>query len=90
MSDSAAEQVLGYLLGALEDAEMEQVQSRLESDRAYRREFLALRGALARIEVAAEGFTEEYEPSPGLAERTCALVFAQGKPSPRRAPRATA
>jgi hypothetical protein len=86
MSDSVREQVLGYLLGALEDAEMEQVQARLESDRAYRREFAGLRGVVAEIEAAGE----EYEPPAGLAERTCALVFAQGKPSPRRVPRGPA
>ena len=43
MTDVVREQVLGYLLGALDDAEMEQVRARLESEESYRLEWIALR-----------------------------------------------
>jgi len=80
MIDPVREQVLGYLLGALDDAEMEQVQARLQNDEAYRRQWAALRRQLEQLDAA----KPDVSPLPGLAERTCRRVFAQPKPSPRR------
>ena len=83
MIDVVREQVLGYLLGALDDAEMEQVRARLESDESYRVQWVELRRQLG--EPAA--LRSEFDPPPGLAERTCRLVFARVRPSPRRGTR---
>ena len=47
MIASVQEQVLGYLLGALDDAEMEQVHARLQSDEEYQRQWAILRQSLA-------------------------------------------
>ena len=43
MTDPVQEQLLGYLLGALDDAEMEQVRARLESEEAYQTAWAILR-----------------------------------------------
>ncbi len=83
MIDVVREQVLGYLLGALDDAEMEQVRTRLESEEAYRLEWIALRGKVDQLEAS----RIECDVPPGLARRTCEFVFSRVKPSPRRWPR---
>ncbi len=80
MTDAVREQVLGYLLGALDDAEMEQVRARLDSEDAYRRQWRVLGRLLEEFE-AGRG---EPDVPPGLAQRTCQFVFAHLKSSPRR------
>ncbi len=69
-------QLLGHLLGALDDGEQESLDSRLEYDGACREEFLRWRRRLSRL----EALRPEYEPPPGLAERTCRYVAAHGAP----------
>jgi hypothetical protein len=71
MSDSVQEQLIGYLLGALDEAEAEAVQQRLAVDPQYREQYVQLRRQLERLEVV----LTEPQPPPGLAERTCRLVF---------------
>jgi len=80
MTDAVREQVLGYLLGALDDAEMEQVRARLDSEEAYRLEWRALGRQLEQLEAGRAGL----DLPPGLAQRTCQFVFSHLRSSPRR------
>jgi prepilin-type processing-associated H-X9-DG protein len=64
------EQLLGYLLGALDCSEHEEVEHRLAVDREWQRELESLQGCLQPLEAT----RQETEPPPGLAERTCATV----------------
>jgi hypothetical protein len=75
MSDRARENVLGYLLGALDDSEMEEVAVRLEVDPVYQRQLLEVRRRLAPLQ-ALENEAAECQPPKGLARRTCDFVFA--------------
>lgn len=69
------EQLLGYLLGALDTADQEAVESRLAEDPELRRELELLRKSLTPLE---EG--EELDPPPGLSARTCEYVMARRGP----------
>jgi hypothetical protein len=80
MTDRVREQLLGYLLGALDDSEAESVAARLQQRADLRRELTRLRKWLDRIEAA----IPDHAPPPGLARRTCAFVFAQAKRVTRR------
>ncbi len=65
-------QLLGYLLGALDDAEQERIGERLANDPG-------LGAELARVEESLEplrAVPRAHEPPPGLAARTCRMVFA--------------
>jgi hypothetical protein len=73
MTSSFQEQLLGHLLGALDDAEEKSVEGRLETDADFRRELEEARRLLEPLEAARERFT----PPPGLAARTCAFVAAE-------------
>ncbi len=79
MSDSAKEQLLGYLAGALEGAQREEVESRLRSDPRFRREADLLRKRIRPLETLREDCT----PPPGLAERTCRLVASEAEAANR-------
>jgi hypothetical protein len=83
MTDPVQEQVLGYLLGALDDAEMEQVRARLEREPAYQQAWATLRRRLRELDAAETKFAHPA----GLAERTCRFIFARSKPSPHPATR---
>ena len=72
MIDRVREQVLGYLLGALNGSETERVKALVETDSAYRRQWLDVRCELDGLDRTAL----ECEPPPGLARRTCQFVFA--------------
>jgi len=73
MSDRKQQrQLLGYLLGALDDAERERIHQRLASDPG-------LGAELARVEESLEplrAVPRAHQPPPGLAARTCRTVFA--------------
>lgn len=65
-------QLLGYLLGALDEGEQERVQRHLARDPG-------LAAELARVEESLEplrSVTRAHQPPPGLAARTCRRVFA--------------
>lgn len=63
--------LVGYLLGALDGAERDEIQKALETDPALRRELLTLEARLAPLERERWAFDA---PPVGLAARTCALV----------------
>jgi len=83
MSDSAREQLLGHLLGALDQPEQESLSARLEGDPELRRELGLMREQLAPLEAA----RCQFSPPPGLAERTCRFVFSHVRPVASRAQR---
>jgi hypothetical protein len=66
------DQLLGYLLGALEPSEQEEVEARLREDAELRIALVRLRRKLALFD---DG--DEIEPPPGLAARTCNYVAAR-------------
>ncbi len=73
MSDRKQQrQLLGYLLGALDDCERERIDGRLARDPD-------LEAELARVEESLEplrAVRQAHRPAPGLAARTCRMVFA--------------
>jgi hypothetical protein len=78
MSHPVREQLLGYLLGALDDSEVESLEGLLQADPELRRELACLRRQLQALEAA----VEDHGPPPGLARRTCDFVFAHARPAP--------
>jgi prepilin-type processing-associated H-X9-DG protein len=85
MAENAQEQLLGYLLDALEDDERQQIQQDLANDPQLRGQLETLRAVLAPMESSRELF----DPPPGLARRTCRYVAAQiagSKSGPDRRP----
>jgi hypothetical protein len=77
MSDFVHQQLLGHLLGALDDAEQERVDDRLEHDQQWCEGLTQWRHRLAPL----EAMRPEFEPPPGLASRTCRFV-ASCMPTP--------
>lgn len=73
MSDAVREQLLGYLFGALDDDEQEELDRRFQTEPQLRAEFESLR---ARLPLPDRSLFE-WEPPPGLAARTCRMVAAQ-------------
>jgi hypothetical protein len=73
MIDPMHQQLLGHLLGALDDDEHEGVDARLEHDEEFCRELAVWRQRLAPL----EAIRPDFEPPPGLAERTCRYVAAR-------------
>ncbi len=74
------EQLLGYLLGALEPTEHEMVEARLAEDPALQEDLMRLESKVAPL--AADEDHEDYEPPVGLAARTCNFVSARtGQPA---------
>ncbi len=73
MAENAQEQLLGYLLDALEDDERRQIQEDLARDPQLREQLETLRMVLAPLEATGE----PIDPPPGLARRTCGYVAAQ-------------
>ena len=73
MADRKQErQLLGYLLGALEDSERDRIERQLAGD-------AALREKLARADESLEPLRtvpRTFRPPAGLAARTCRRVFA--------------
>ena len=71
------EQLLGYLLGALDGPEHDQVKRELQRDPQLQRELQRLEDELAPLE------SQRWQPDPpaGLVERTCQLVsqFRRGQ-----------
>jgi hypothetical protein len=70
MVDSDREQLLGYLLEALEDSERESVEEELKHDPGLRKELSELRRMLRPL----WGDRSDFAPPSGLADRTCRFV----------------
>lgn len=70
---SAEQQLLGYLLGALDDGEQEAMEEDLQRDLQLREQLVMLR---RRLEPLRQAYGEEDDPPAGLAQRTCAFVTA--------------
>lgn len=85
MSSPSREHLLGYLLGALERTEHEQVAAELEANPALRAELRRLEDCLGRVGLDRVGLDKEtrhlepdhFDPPAGLAQRTCRLVAAR-------------
>jgi hypothetical protein len=73
MSHPVQEQLLGYVMGALDDSEQEQLEESFKTDPRLRRELLLVRQSLQPLR-ADRGY---YRPRPGLAQRTCEFVALQ-------------
>ncbi|NLS93268.1 MAG: hypothetical protein GXX96_14020 [Planctomycetaceae bacterium] len=73
MAENAQEQLLGYLLNALEDDERQQLEHELADDPELRRQMETMRVLLRPLEPS----RESLEPPVGLAQRTCRYVAAQ-------------
>ena len=65
------EQLLGYLLNALDSCERLEVERALASSAVVRAELELLRRHILKLELA----NEIYEPPAGLTERTCDVIF---------------
>lgn len=74
------DQLLGYLLDALEPAEREEVEARLFIDTALQEDLACLRRKLALLD------DDECEPPAGLAARTCNYVAVRSAVSPKPLP----
>jgi hypothetical protein len=66
------EQLLGYLLGALDAAESRQVEAELDKNPTLRVEIARFQELLSRLGMDEE--PAEFEPPKGLADRTCDFV----------------
>lgn len=69
------EQLLGFLLGALERAEQEQVEQELAVNPRLRDELAEIKATLDKVGLNEP--PEPIEPPAGLVERTCQFVAAQ-------------
>jgi hypothetical protein len=81
MTDPVQYQILGRLLGALDDEEQQSVDSCLEHDSRWSQELAEWRQRLASL----EPLRRDFEPPPGLVERTCRYVAAC-MPAPAKSP----
>ncbi len=72
MTDPTHQLLLGHLLGALEDEEHDRVDALVEQDDQWRQTLVDWRRRLAPL----EAMRPDFEPPPGLAERTCRFVAA--------------
>ncbi|MCA9263726.1 MAG: hypothetical protein KDA60_07740 [Planctomycetales bacterium] len=66
--------LIGYLLGALDGVEHEEVRKRLEQDPQLRQQLVELEMRLGDLE--RERWRSDHEPPTGLADSTCQLVSA--------------
>jgi hypothetical protein len=72
MTDTERELLLGHLLDALDEDEQAALDARLQSDPEYRKEWVLLGRQLEPL----TKLKIDYDPPPGLAERTCQFVAA--------------
>src|SRR5262245_18602652 len=75
MSSPSREELLGYLVGALEPDEQDQIAAELDQNPTLRDELRRLGACIGRIGLNDEPHT--YDPPIGLADRTCQYVAAE-------------
>ena len=80
------DQLLGYLLGALEPAEREEVEARLLVDAKLQHDLACLRHKVDDLPLADD--RDECDPPAGLAARTCNYVAARAVVAPKHVPAA--
>jgi anti-sigma factor RsiW len=73
MKDSMREELLGYLSNALDAEERERLEASLQEDHQLRSELIYWEDQLRLLSLDKPSF----DPPAGLAERTCAFVFAR-------------
>jgi len=83
MNTFEQEQLLGYLLDALDDSERELFQRRLIREPDLRGELASVSEQLRPLQAA----VLEFEPPPGLADRTCRFVTVESRGWETFAPR---
>lgn len=69
------EQLLDYVLGAVDEAECAEIEQRLEDDPNWRAELRQIQQALEPL----SELSEEVDPPSELAERTCSLVNSRAE-----------
>lgn len=74
MNDHIREQLLGYLLDALDDTESQEVERCLAGSPQLQHELESLRASLRPL----AALNEEFQPPDGLAGRTCEMVAEHG------------
>ena len=77
MAHHVQEQLLGYLIGALDDSERRRVEWRLQTDPQWQAELAAVRESLQPLRLA----QRTYAPPAGLASRTCQKVALLAAPA---------
>lgn len=92
MTNANDEDLLGFLLGALDESDRLRIESQLEDNEPMRARLIALQAALDPLDANKED-DSDCEPPPNLAELTCAAVesyeFEKPTPKPPTAPQAT-
>lgn len=73
MNKPIREQLIGYLLNAVEPEERAAVEEHLQQDEGLRREFDLLRSSLHPLSCDAS----HHAPPPGLAQRCCQYVYSR-------------
>ncbi len=82
MINITGEQLLGHLLGALDESEHDAVEARLQQEPLLRERLDALQRQLEPL----SRLQRTHNPPPGLAERTCRLVFAYADKAAAKVP----
>ncbi|HUT95902.1 MAG TPA: hypothetical protein VMY37_40995 [Thermoguttaceae bacterium] len=76
MVDRTQAQLLGYLLGALEESEQDSVENELDQNPKLMQDLTLVRESLQPLWLA----QPDYDPPPGLARRTCRFVASRPAP----------
>jgi hypothetical protein len=79
MSSPTRDELLGYLLGALEPEQHERVADELEQDPELRAAIRKLEACVGRLGLAERA--SHFDPPANLAARTCQLVAAKRRPA---------
>jgi hypothetical protein len=85
MSSKSRDELLGFVLGALEPEQHELLAQELENDPELRDAIRKLEACAHRLGLNAKA--EHFEPPVNLAERACQVVAAVRKPRPALRPR---
>jgi hypothetical protein len=80
MTSPSREHLLGYLLGALERTEQEQIEAELDQNPTLRAELERVQSCLGHIGLSDK--PQDFDPPPGLAARACRHVVAHARSTP--------